>query len=73
MPRTINIGGAKAHLLHLVARAEAGEDVIIARSHALSACDAACLETALRRGDSLAVPDRALASAAAAEEVSVIH
>lgn len=32
MPRTINIGEAKAHLSHLIARAEAGEDVIIARN-----------------------------------------
>ena len=32
MPRTINIGEAKARLSHLIARAEAGEDVIIARN-----------------------------------------
>lgn len=32
MPRTINIGEAKARLSHLVAQAEAGEDVIIARN-----------------------------------------
>ena len=31
MPRTVNVGEAKAHLSHLIARAEAGEDVIIAR------------------------------------------
>ena len=31
MPRTVNVGGAKARLSHLIARAEAGEDVIIAR------------------------------------------
>ena len=44
----------------------------LARGHALSAYDAAYLETALRRGDSLATLDRALASAATAEGVSVI-
>ena len=32
MLRTINIGEAKARLSHLIARAEAGEDVIIARN-----------------------------------------
>lgn len=31
MPRAINIGEAKAQLSSLIARAEAGEDVIIAR------------------------------------------
>ena len=31
MPGTVNIGEAKAQLSHLIARAEAGEDVIIAR------------------------------------------
>ena len=31
MPRTVNVGEAKAHLSRLIARAEAGEDVIIAR------------------------------------------
>ena len=31
MPRTVNVGDAKARLSHLIARAEAGEDVIIAR------------------------------------------
>ena len=31
MPWTVNIGDAKARLSHLIARAEAGEDVIIAR------------------------------------------
>ena len=31
MSRIVNIGEAKARLSHLVARAEAGEDVIIAR------------------------------------------
>lgn len=45
----------------------------LARTHALSAYDAAYLETALRRGDSLATLDRDLASAAAAEGVTVIH
>ena len=32
MPRIINIGEAKAQLSLLIARAEAGEDVIIARN-----------------------------------------
>lgn len=32
MPRTVNIGDAKARLSHLIARAEAGEDVILARN-----------------------------------------
>ena len=31
MSRTVNIGEAKARLSHLVAQAEAGEDLIIAR------------------------------------------
>ena len=31
MPRTVNVGEARARLSHLIARAEAGEDVIIAR------------------------------------------
>ncbi len=31
MPQTVNVGDAKARLSHLIARAEAGEDVIIAR------------------------------------------
>ena len=31
MPRTVNVGDAKTHLSQLIARAEAGEDVIIAR------------------------------------------
>lgn len=45
----------------------------LARSHSLSAYDAAYLECALRRGDILATLDRALATAATAEGVSVIH
>jgi len=45
----------------------------LARTHALSAYAAAYLETALRRGDSLATLDRDLASAATAEGVTVIH
>ncbi|MXX21772.1 MAG: type II toxin-antitoxin system VapC family toxin [Rhodospirillales bacterium] len=45
----------------------------LAPTHALSAYDAAYLETALRRGDSLATLDRDLASAAAAEGVTVVH
>ena len=31
MSRTVNIGEAKARLSHLIARAEAGEEVILAR------------------------------------------
>ena len=31
MPWTVNVGDAKARLSHLIARAEAGDDVIIAR------------------------------------------
>ena len=31
MSRTVNVGDAKARLSNLIARAEAGEDVIIAR------------------------------------------
>ena len=31
MPLTVNIGEAKARLSNLIARAEAGEDVVIAR------------------------------------------
>ena len=51
------------------------EDTVmaLARKHGLSAYDAAYLETALRRGDSLATLDRVLANAAAAEGVAVIH
>ena len=45
----------------------------LARAHGLSAYDAAYLETALRRSDTLATLDRALATAAGAEGVSVIH
>ena len=45
----------------------------LARKHTLSAYDAAYLETALRRGDSLATLDRDLAKAATTEGVSLIH
>ncbi len=45
----------------------------LARSHSLTAYDAAYLECALRRGDILATLDRELASAAVAEGVSVLH
>ncbi|MDE0048842.1 MAG: type II toxin-antitoxin system VapC family toxin [Rhodospirillales bacterium] len=45
----------------------------LARKHGLSAYDAAYLETALRRGDSLATLDRDLANAAAAEGVALLH
>ena len=34
MPRTVSIGEAKARLSNLIARAEAGEDVVIARNGA---------------------------------------
>lgn len=51
------------------------EDAIMAfaREHGLSVYDAACLETALRRGDTLATLDRDLARAAVAEGVALIH
>lgn len=51
------------------------EDTVmaLARKHGLSAYDAAYLETALRRGDSLATLDRDLANAASAEGVALIH
>ena len=51
------------------------EDTImaLAREHRLSAHDAAYLETALRRGDSLATLDKELANAAAAEGVARLH
>ena len=45
----------------------------LARKHGLSAYDAAYLETALRRGDTLATLDRDLARAAATEGVALIH
>ena len=45
----------------------------LARAHGLSAYDAAYLETALRRGDILATLDRALATAARAEGIPIIH
>lgn len=45
----------------------------LARGHVLSVYDAAYLETALRRGDSLATLDRDLANAATAEGVALIH
>ena len=50
------------------------EDAVmaLARKHGLSAYDAACLETALRRGDSLATLDKNLAKAAAVEGVDLI-
>ena len=57
-------------------RDEAHEEesvMALARTHGLSAYDAAYLETALRRGDTLATLDRALATAAGAEGVPVIH
>lgn len=60
------------HLLHDEAHDE-DSMMALARGHALSAYDAAYLETALRRGDTLATLDRALASAATTEGVSVIH
>lgn len=44
----------------------------LARKHGLSAYDAAYLETALRRGDSLATLDKNLAKAAAVECVDLI-
>ena len=31
MPRTVNVGEAKTHLSQLIARTEAGEDVVIVR------------------------------------------
>ena len=51
------------------------EDTVmaLARKHGLSAYDAAYLETALRRGDSLATLDRDLANAASTEGVALIH
>lgn len=50
------------------------EDTVLAlaRNRRLSAYDASYLETALRRGDSLATLDRALARAASVEGVAVI-
>ena len=50
------------------------EDAVmaLARKHGLSAYDAAYLETALRRGDSLATLDKNLAKAAAVEGVDLI-
>ncbi len=45
----------------------------LAREYALSAYDAAYLETALRRGDDLATLDNALAAAANAEGVVIIQ
>ena len=45
----------------------------LARKHMLSVYDSAYLETALRRGDSLATMDQGLAAAAVAEGVTVIH
>ena len=60
--------------LQLVQDDSHDEDTILAlaRSRRLSAYDASYLETALRRGDSLATLDRALARAASAEGVAVI-
>lgn len=50
------------------------EDTVmaLARKHMLSAYDSAYLETALRRGDSLATLDRNLARAASAESVILV-
>ena len=45
----------------------------LARAHGLSAYDAVYLETTLRRGDTLATLDRALATAADTEGIAVIH
>ncbi len=44
----------------------------MAIKHALSAYDAAYLETAWRRGDTLATLDRALANAANAENITIV-
>lgn len=45
----------------------------LAREYALSVYDASYLETAMRRGDDLATLDRALAAAAAAQGIALIH
>ncbi len=60
--------------LQLVQDDSHDEDTVLAlaRNRRLSAYDASYLETALRRGDSLATLDRALARAASAEGVTVI-
>ena len=61
--------------LHLLHDDHHDEEMVmaLARKHMLSAYDATYLETALRRGDSLATLDRDLAAAAAAEDVALIH
>ena len=76
----IDQAGSARFLLRLrdlrLLRDDAHDDDIVlalARKHRLSAYDAAYLETALRRGDSLATLDRDLAGAAAAEGVGLIH
>lgn len=60
--------------LQLVQDDSHDEDTVLAlaRNRRLSAYDASYLETALRRGDSLATLDRALARAASSEGVAVI-
>ena len=61
--------------LHLLQDDAHDEDTImaLARTHGLSAYDAAYLETALRRSDTLATLDKDLAKAASAERVALIH
>ena len=59
--------GAKEHC-------KANDDMMrLARSHRLTAYDAAYLELALRKGAPLATLDRRLAEAARAEGVSVVE
>ena len=63
----------RLRVLHLQHDDNYDEETVmeLAREYALSAYDAAYLETAMRRGDVLATLDRALAAAASAEGAAV--
>ena len=65
----------RLHDLNLWVDGEHDEETLMAlsRKHGLSVYDTSYLETALRRGDSLATLDRALAVAGTAEGVATIH
>ena len=65
----------RLHGLNLLLDGDHDEETLMAlsREHGLSVYDTAYLETALRRGDSLATLDGALAVAGTAEGVATIH
>ena len=68
MPRTFNIGEAKAKLSHLIARAEAGEEVVLARN-GVPAARIVSLNTAVSDTIALMREERARRPAVTAAEV----